>query len=313
MTLYITSISFEDRCLALAADLERGSGQRQVAALDFGGYENVDPYLRNRARFVERIEKTGIPLVVLPVRLNSPLDGEDKLRGVVAEAAPARVVLDVSTLPRNYLFSVCRLLCEVGASPVIRYYKPQTYGGQLSRGVRHVQSVPGFEGAAVGGGSTVLVVILGFEGYKSLYAWEELGPSRTILLLGDPPYKEDFLETARRNNRELFKQLGGRGEIGRLHTFDMAVAHGQLVRLYERLVQEDRNTEVTLCPLGTKPQSIAAFAFAYCHREVAIAYVSSLMYYTGDYSRGYDRAYLEVSLESLLGGHADPGNGHGGK
>ena len=189
MTLYITSISFEDRCLALAADLESGSEQRRVAVLDFGGYESVDPYLLNRARFVERIKKAGVPLEVLPVSLSLPLDGERKLRGVVAEAAPARVVLDVSTLPRNYLFSTCRLLCEMKTRTAIRYYKPETYGGQLSRGVRHVQSVPGFEGAAVGGGSTVLVLILGFEGYKSLYAWEEMGASRTILLLGDPPYR----------------------------------------------------------------------------------------------------------------------------
>ena len=146
-----------------------------------------------------------------------------------------------------------------------------------------------------------MILILGFEGYKALYAWEELGASRTIALLGDPPYKEEFLETAKRQNSELFRRLGGRYEQGRLHTFDIGVAHRQLLALYARLKEEDEDVEITLCPLGTKPQSVAAFAFAYRHPEVAVAYVSSLMYYTGDYSRGFDPEYVQVALESLIG------------
>ena len=186
----------------------------------------------------------------------------------------------------------------------IRYYKPSTYGRQLSRGVRRVQPVPGFEGTAGGASSTVLVIILGYEGYKALYAWEHLGASRTVALFGDPPYRAEFLETARRNNGELFKQLGSRAEEGRLNTFDMEVAHGQLVELYKRLRAEDERAGITLCPLGTKPQSVAAFALAYRHRDITVAHVSSLMYYTGDYSRGFERDYVEVSLGKLLGQEA---------
>ena len=300
MALYITSVSFEDRCLALADDLAETDRQGLVVVLDFGGYENVDPYLVNRARLAQRLTEIGVSMVRLLVNVDAPLDGETKLRKVLARVGPTRAVLDISTLPRNYLFTVCRLLCELGIGTVIRYYKPLTYGGQLSRGVGQVQSIPGFEGSAVGGGNSVLIMVLGFEGYKSLYAWEELGPSKAILLLGDPPYRHDFLETARSSNGELFRQLGSRGEVRRLHTYDIPVARMQLQRLYECLRQQDPNVEVTLCPLGTKPQSVAAFAFAYSHREVAIAYVSSLMYYTGDYSRGYDPKYVETSLQGLI-------------
>ena len=300
MTLYITSVSFEDRCLALAGDLTEDDRQGLVAVLDFGGYENVDPYLVNRARLRQRLTEAGVRMVPLLVDLDAPLDGESKLRTMLARAGTAKVVLDISTLPRNYLFTICRLLCELRISTMVRYYKPLTYGGQLSRGVRHVQSIPGFEGTAVGGGNSVLIVVLGFEGYKSLYAWEELGASRAILLLGDPPYRRDFLETARDSNQELFRQLGSRGTVGRLHTHDMVAAKTQLQELYEELRRQDPNVEVTLCPLGTKPQSVAAFAFAYSHREVAIAYVSSLMYYTGDYSRGHDPDYVQTSLQALV-------------
>ena len=51
MTLYITSVSFEDRCLALASDIGASDDtEKQAVVLDFNGYDNVDPYLANRAR-----------------------------------------------------------------------------------------------------------------------------------------------------------------------------------------------------------------------------------------------------------------------
>ena len=163
-----------------------------------------------------------------------------------------------------------------------------------------MQAVPGFEGARGAPGDPVLVVILGFEGYKALHAWEELGGGETILLMGDPPYRPGFLETARENNGELIRRLAGRGRVEALHTFDIRKAHAQLIEIYEELRGRKGTVEMTLCPLGTKPQSVAAFALAYTHPEVAIACVSSLMYYTGDYSRGYQPEYVEISLQGLV-------------
>lgn len=300
MTLYITSLSFEDRCLALTQALGEDEGQCGMVALDFAGYESVDPYLINRAALIRRMAGLAIPLEVVGVELGSPLQGERALGKVVGEMAPRNVVLDVSTLPRSYLFGICRMLCDLEIETTVRYYKPRTYGGQLSRGVGRVQTVPGFEGARGLPGDSVLVVILGFEGYKALYAWEELGGGETILLVGDPPYRPSFLKTARRNNEELIRRVSERGRVEGLHTFDIPKAYGQLTRIYEELRGRRGTVEMTVCPLGTKPQSVAAFALAYRRPEVAIACVSSLMYYTGDYSRGYQAEYVEISLQELV-------------
>jgi len=148
-------------------------------------------------------------------------------------------------------------------------------------------------------------LILGFEGYKSLYAWEQLGPSKTVALLGDPPYRQEFLEIARRSNSELLSQLGDRAVVRPLHTFDVETARDQLVETYEELGR-DSGAAFTVCPLGTKPPSLAAFAFAYTRPRVSVAYVSSLMYCTGNYSRGFDPKYVELSLETLLNSGRQP-------
>ena len=302
MTLYITSVSFEDRCLGLVTGLGRKGARRDgIAVFDFCGYENVDPYLANRARLMDEVRQKGYETNLISAGLGSPLAGAWGLERVMKELSPEKVVLDVSTLPRSYLFTVCKLLCEWGVDTRVRYYKPITYGGQLSRGVRGVGPVPGFEGGAAGAGNAVLVLILGFEGYKAVYAWEQLGASRTIALLGVPPYRPEFLDTARRNNGELFKQLDERVEVRDLHTFDIEIARRQLVELYEELVERDANANITVCPLGTKPQSVAAFALAYRRPEVGVACVSSRMYYTGEYSRGFDPEYVEVGLHELVG------------
>lgn len=302
MTLYITSLSFEDRCLALVGDLRQAGAEpdSRVAVLDFRGYENVDPYLVNRARLMRELGALGCGTDVLEVAVSAPLGCALGLGDVVETVGVQRVVLDISTLPRSHVFTVCKMLCEKKVECTLRYYKPEMYGGQLSRGVRRVQAVPGFEGRGIGSDNTTLVLILGFEGYKSLYAWEQLGPSKTIALLGDPPYRREFLETARRSNAELFRQLGSRGIVGGMNTFDVELAYGELEGLYRDLIRKDAGAEIVVCPLGTKLQCVAAFALAYRHREVSIVCVSSLMYYTGDYSRGFVREYVEVSLGALV-------------
>ena len=301
MTLYIMSLSFEDRCLALPAEIVTSDEtEKQVVVLDFSGYENVDPYLANRATIIQSLSAAKCSTRTFSVSLASPLGGRRQLEEVIEEECPAKVVLDISTLPRNYLFTICHLLAESKINTTIRYYKPDMYGGQLSRGVRRVQAIPGFEGDAGGMGTTILVLILGFEGYKSVYAWEQLGASTTVALIGDPPYKQDFLDIAERNNAELLHRLGDRADVRSLHTFDPIIAHNQLLQLYEDLLRQYGKVEITICPLGTKPQSLAAFAFAYQHPRVSVAYVSSLIYYTSDYSKGFNRNHVEVSLQSLL-------------
>ena len=78
MTLYITSASFEDRCLALVSSLAtKGDAERRVLMFDFRGYENVDPYLWNRARLLREMQLGGTAYDRVPVSLGAPLEGKE--------------------------------------------------------------------------------------------------------------------------------------------------------------------------------------------------------------------------------------------
>lgn len=299
MTLYISSISFEDRCRALPQGLQMPETDDHVLLLDFLGYENVAPYLFNRSEIINNLQGKGYPTQRLMADLSTPIGSLRRIETAISNTNPSDVILDISTLPRNYLFGLCRLLVMTGTPTKIRYYRPNKYGNELSRGIGSVRTMAGFEGDVGPRGETILVVILGFEGYKALHAWERIGPSKVIALFGDPPYKPEFLELSKKYNAEFLEQAGNVKTLS-LHTHDVIVAKSQLQAIYEEVTSERPENSFILCPLGTKLQSLAAFSIAYKNQDVAVSYVSSLSYFTDDYSRGHEPDFIEVSLSGLI-------------
>ena len=297
MTCIITAASFEERCLALPEFLaQAGPGDRAVL-MDFAGYEDVAPYLFNRCEMLAMLERKGYRVDRRSVEITRPLDGMEQLGRVITDVD--NVLLDISAMPRNYLFCICHVLAERATPTRIRYYRPKEYGNELSRGVRAIEAVPGFEGDVGSTGETVLAIILGFEGYKALHAWERIGPTRTIALLGEPPYEPAFSQISRDKNRELIEQAANVREMP-LPTLDVMSAKAQLETVYAEAKRNDPGVGFILCPLGTKPQSLAAFALAYEHKDIALAYVSSRSYYSAEYSHGWRDDFMEISLSELL-------------
>jgi hypothetical protein len=300
VTVYITAVSFEDRCLALVADLSHASPHDRVIVIDFAGYENVSQYLANRFSMLKDLRSKGYKVDWIEAETGHPIAALERLSRKVAELSPAEILVDISSLPKNHLFLTMRFLASSEIPTKVRYYRPDIYGSDLSHGIRAIQAIPGFEGNVGPAGEVILGIILGFEGYKALNAWERIGPSRVIAFLGDPPYAPEFLERSRSNNRELLEGIGAVKQAP-LHTYDALMAKHQLNEVYLQS-DVDAGDSFVICPLGTKIQSLAAFAFAFENHAVAVAYVSSVRYFTEDYSRGWKDNYYEVDLGSLIRG-----------
>ena len=284
--------------MALVEELPPATPGDRVVAIDFAGYENVAPYIFNRAQFLETVKRKRYEHELLPEEVVAPLKAMGDLQQAIADGPPDEIVLDITTLPRNYLFCICRSLAELALPTTLRYYRPKNYGTELSRGVRHVQAIPGFEGDVGPGGESVLAIVLGFEGYKAWHAWESVGPNKVIALFGDPPYEPGLLTISRAENDEFLRQIGDFSE-GKLHTHDVRVARDQLQTLYGQLLAQDPQLSFVVCPLGTKLQSLAVFSLAVKNNQIAVIYVSSLNYYSEAYSRGYDPEFVEIPLAEL--------------
>ena len=298
MTLYILATSFEERSRAVLGDLVHSSSDDAVLVIDFLGYENVGPYLYYRNQIMSTLEKKELSPRRVEVEVSGPLAALDVIRAAISQLRPGRIVLDISVLPKTYLFGICRLLLSMGIETTLRYYKPSKYGKFLSRGIGTVSSISGFEGEITTTGELYLAVVLGFEGYKALHVWESIGPTKCTALIGTPPYRDEFLAYSKECNKELLGSVEGIQYVD-LHTFDVQVAISQLKKVHGNSRAVNRDSSFVLCPLGTKLQSLACFGLAYCNPEITVATVSSLTYYSGEYSWGIDPEYTEIALDDI--------------
>lgn len=298
MTLYILATSFEERSRAILDDLVLRSYGDEVLVIDFLGYENVGPYLYNRNEIMSKLTEMKFLPKKVEVEVARPLAALDVIRAAIAQLKPSKITLDISVLPKTYLFGLCRLLLSMGIETKLRYYKPSKYGKFLSRGIGTVNSISGFEGEITTTGELYLAIVLGFEGYKALHVWESIGPTKCTALLGTPPYRDEFLAYSKENNKDLLGAVEGIQFVD-LHTFDVQVAISQLKEVHSSSRAANRDSSFVLCPLGTKLQSLACFGLAYCNPEITVATVSSLTYYSGEYSWGIDPGYTEIKLSDI--------------
>ena len=298
MTSYVTSISFENRCFAQVKELTDSQDDCTALIIDFEGYENVGAYLANRRELLLLLKNRNISTRVIRARLRAPLTLIHELEKH-SDWLSSDIVLDISTLPRPHLFCIAKFLIDQGRPVEVVYYRPEKYGSHLSRGVHSIFSLPGFEGDMDLRGSTILALILGFEGYKALYAWEAIGPAKTEAFLGDPPFRQEFLDTSKENNKDLLAQIPN-VHTRSLHASDAGKAIQQLANFVLECKSHNQHDSIIVCPLGTKIQALACLALAYAERDITIAYVSSRNYFTDAYSRGYDREPLKFSLNTLI-------------
>ena len=281
MTIYIAAASFEERCLGLPSHLQNADYIDRFVLLDFAGYQDIAPYAFNLAKIEQVLTRKRYQIAKISVRSGSPLSALSRIEAELTNLRGSRVLFDISAMPRNYLFTISRLLAMSEVPTTFRYYRPVKYGSELSRGVKSIKAIPGF------------------EGYKALYAWERISPTNTIALLGSPPYESSFLNLSRERNRELLEQVSSISEAT-LNTYDVIQARDQLQKIYDENKDNSDDPSFIICPLGSKLQSLATFAFAYRNQSVAVTYVSSLAYYTDAYSRGFCPKYKEVELSALL-------------
>lgn len=297
MSVFINAISFEDRCLAVPMQVPMATASdNQFYTLDFVGYEDVAPYVFNKSEMLKHLKEKDYKTELIPASVTAPLHAIDELKVRLDGQLDGRVVLDISSLPRTFIFTFAKFLAGLGALISIRYARPITYGSELSRGVRLLSAIPGFEGQVDPEGMSILVIILGLEGYKADYAVEIIGPSRIVALVGDPPFEDSLIERSRRNNQTLLRRSNLQERT--MHTFDPFIGLEQLEGIYNEVSGPD--TSLILCPLGTKVQSLASFAFAERHPEVGVVYISSVRYLPEEYSQGFLSEVSEFDLADLL-------------
>ena len=296
--LYVVSASYEPRCISLTGAL--APDYRSGSAII---YVNED-HLTGQAS-----SQMQTALDILQVSLRSKVEETRVVRGSWADAAaqvsalrsaiqelrreerPHRITVDVTTFNREALIVCLALLRATFHQATLRilYVSPKSHGAWLSRGFRRVRSIVGFSGVQQASRPTVLVVLSGFEGDRTIKIIEEYEPSRVFLGFGDPPTVKTFLD----RNIDEHKLILGRTDVEefRFPAAGIVECSALLSATIEPLLS---TCNVVIAPMSTKLSTVAAFLVAERHREIQLAYCLPGEYNYSEYSEGMDRAFVEV-------------------
>ena len=134
-TLYVCEASFEERCLAFPRDIASLTPNDKLLLLDFQGYFNVPQYCKYLAEMKSLLEGKRICPEIIECWVKFPMHALKEIENHVGSNGTwDEIVMDISALPRTYIFLLTDYLRTVTRQLVARYTKPIHYGDELSRG-----------------------------------------------------------------------------------------------------------------------------------------------------------------------------------
>jgi len=286
--ILITCASWEERfILGIQRDLDTYKPSA-VLMFHLDQYEewSADSRMSASAICAER----GVKLFQRRLNWDQPASNWRTMREwlLSSEISGRNVVVDVTTMPRDVIWSVLWLLEFGGASIRYVYHRPNAYNRDwLSRDPGRPRLAYKMGGVARLGARTALVIIAGFDRDRTGQLIQHFEPSATLigLQVGDGDTQND---DRMRAHAEYVRQF--RSTI----TFELDAYkgdHGQIS--IAKAVSEYATTHnIIVSSLGPKLSAISLYRLSRQHPDFGLAYTPS---------REYNRQYSSGLRESYSG------------
>jgi len=185
---------------------------------------------------------------------------------------PMQVYLDISTFNRQNLLIVLFLLrVKYQVAEITCYYTvPKDTNVDISKCAHGVNTVPFFGGKQSNDKNKLLILMVGFEYDRAVHLWEKLEPSKTLLIVGDEPTEEKFLN----RNLEIVDKIKNRidvedADIRRFSARDPLKARDDI----ENVIREFSNDyNIIVSPMNTKIQTLGLYLAWENYPDVQIVY-----------------------------------------
>ena len=181
------------------------------------------------------------------------------------------VLLDISTMPRDTIWSLLFFLRKMNLSIRYIYHKPQFYNPNwLSREPGKPRLLFKHSGITKFGLPTALIVITGFESERTRQLVNFFEPKLTVLAV----QTGNQYDNQSRNNKEIHDAIKGFTEIKDI-TID-AYSEDNGLEIIKKTVEElEKDYNIILASLGPKITSIAIYKVFNLYPHIALSYVSS--------------------------------------
>ena len=298
----ITHASYEDRCLAIC-DCAFTSKVSASILLSSEEYLQKGVYKAKSQKLREFLSKvTSGDIIDVSAKKDKPVSTiakiEEELRKI--GGGDKDFLVDISTFPRDRLICLFDYLLKLrGSGRKIEYIyaSPKGYGsecdkGWLTKGVRKIESIPRFNGKQRTRKETLLVMLLGHEGERSLITLRNVEPDRLILITqGEAQVNSSAREISQSSNMSLINEsrhlLLDEGSI-ELSFFDPIKVDSVLEDIWCR---HSNKYNIILSISGTKLQVLGALITCLRHRDIQIIYASPQSYNIENYSHNIGPKY----------------------
>ncbi|MEW6104162.1 MAG: hypothetical protein AB1630_10205 [bacterium] len=307
--LFICAMGFEDRCTTGLAKLEKlGYICENVIMLQYD--VNQDENKRNQKKLekiLKNISKT--PFIISKYFVTDPFKSKNEFINALNIATKQShiysITVDITSFNSASIIQIFDLLLQQTQKTLkqirIIYTEAKTYFPSkkdvkmpkevyLSSGVKEIITLPRFNGIFYPGYSILLIIFLGFDPIRARGAINFLQPSRKIGIIGEPPRKSRKwrADEAKKRNIKIFDEMDN---ILQLSTFDYKQTMLELNKLYREF---SSSSNIAICPLGSKLQTVGVFLFARNHPDVKLLFPIPVEFHPKRYSKGYIKTWQIV-------------------
>jgi hypothetical protein len=283
--LIMAVAGWEDRfVLGVEADLVAHYPEEAVIVVfeEFSEQTNV-----NRLRIKQLCSANGIKYSEMHVPRRIPARVWQQLQQICSapKLKGKRVLVDISTMPREVIWWSFRALQSVGAHVSYVYYKPGAYAhGWVTRDTERPRLVYQSSGVSEFGRDTCLLLVSGFDTDRASQMIQFFEPAVTLIAtqVGD-----QFRNESENVNRHKLA-LGSSPQISYFEVDAYSLDHG-LAAMENFTAHFRQRYNVVGASLGPKPSAVALYHLHQKDPNLALAYAPSRQF-NPDYSTGIGEA-----------------------
>jgi len=306
--LFVCALGFEDRCTAGPERLKQsGYICKKAVMLKYDVHEEENN--RNWEKLIRILGNISeTPFLTSDYFVTDPFKSESKfvdtLNMIAKQSSISSVTIDITSLSSASIIQILDLLFHSMQKALkqirIIYTEAEKYfplkkdikrrmpeDVYLSSGVKEVITIPRFSGIFLPGYSTLLIIFLGFDPIRARGAIDFFQPSKKIGIVGVPP-QEDRKWRADEVKRRNLKIFDEKDEMILLSTFYYEETILKLNELYENF---STKSNMAICPLGSRLQTLGVFLFAKKHPDVKLLSPIPMEFHPKRYSKGYTKTW----------------------
>lgn len=267
--VFISSSSWEERSLGAARLILPEIEPDICIVIEYNqdkveGVSQLDTFLKELPANLNIKELKISNERILPAIMEMSSILTNELRGRKETA----LIFDVTTIPKGHLLLLLRALelLNLRNQVICLYTQPEEYPKHLalpqSNGLSEMVNVPTFYGNYDFAQESVLAIVLGYEGDRSMALYESIDPSQCVLFIPDPPYRKEWIGRTEYFNKSLIN-LVGKNHVKKIDSMNPLKVSLQLKNDLSALDLANKN--IVIAPLGTKPQTVGLYLYLTHH------------------------------------------------